>query len=104
MSDSKFNVGMQVYVFDENYRTYKDRRLIVENCFRLCVIDSETSKSWIAMGRKFKKSDPQGLFTEETKNDWLWNYENRYKIAAKVRDATTDQLRKIAGILGYVQI
>jgi hypothetical protein len=95
-----FEIGMVVYVYDENYRIYKDNRIVEKEHFRPHVITDQTSRSWIVNGRKYSKTDPNvNLFTEQTRDDWLWEKENRYKIADKVRFCTLEQLRAIDSIL-----
>lgn len=93
-------VGDKVWIFDHNYRVYPKDKLIgsapiYSEHFRQKTIESETSRSWIVDGIKYSKKDVLGLYTDEQKEDVIWENENRYKIVHEVEKCSVYILRKI---------
>jgi hypothetical protein len=101
-----YEIGMNVFLYDENYRIYKDRKLVLRECFRPTIITGQTNRSWILQGKKVAKNNavgsiqnPKGIFSKESMEDYLWETENRYSLVDKVRNCTLEQLRAINSIL-----
>ena len=94
-------VGDKVWLFSENWREYKQgiSAPIYEKHFCQFIIEAETSKSWIVNGEKFAKNNPIGIYTDQQKEDKIWDNVNRYKIIDKIRMCSTDTLKKISNLI-----
>jgi len=97
-------VGDKVWLFDYNRRIYPktggiSSSPIYVEYFYQAIIDRETSRSWVVLNQKFPKKNPIGIYTDEQKNDKIWDYENRPKIVRLVEQCSTDKLKQIEKIL-----
>ena len=102
---SNLKVGDKVWLFDQNRRVYEKDSIIssapiFSEYFYQVTITGETSRSWLIGREKFSKKTLEGIYTNETKADKIWDEENRYKITEKVRYCSIIELKKINEILG----
>jgi len=95
-------VGDKVWLFDENRRVYKKEygsSPIYSEYFYQVIIEGETRNSWIIEGNKFSKKTLQGIYTNETKTEKIWEHENRYKIREKINYCSIKTLKQISNLL-----
>ncbi len=105
-------IGDKVWLFDTNRRIYpKDNRgmgaavmgaPIFSEHFYQVTIDGETSRSWLIGREKFSKKDPLGIYTDEQKEDKIWDHVNRYKIIDKIKNCSVSKLKQINSIIDEV--
>lgn len=93
-------VGDKVWLFSSNRRVYiKDGKHqgspVYSEHFFDRTITGETSRSWIVDDRKYSKKNPNGLYTDQQKEDAIWREENIRKIINLVDSCSTETLRKI---------
>jgi len=104
----QIKVGDEYFFYDANRRVYEEGTLgpTYRGHFRKIKITGETSRSWITDNwriMKVPKSDPwKALCTPEMIDDGEWKHAHAYRISDRVlRDASVEQLREIAKIIGY---
>lgn len=111
MQTPSLAVGSIVWRFDPNHRVYKrDARgygiggPIYREHFRAILIADETRVSWVlADGSKINKRTLAGIYpTEADVERDCWLHEHRHHVVRLVERCDYDQLRAIAGIVGYV--
>ncbi len=109
--NNNLSIGSKVFIFDGNNRVYErsaDGRSmggpIYRKHFREVEITGETPRQWVTGWGKATKKDPYntGFMTAKMVDDRVWDKDHRYKITDKINyNASTEQLREIARIIGY---
>lgn len=97
-------IGDKIWLFDANRRIYKkgEQSPIFSEHFYKVTIDGETSRSWLIGRDKFSKKDPCGIYTDEQKEDKIWDHMNRYKIIDKIKNCSIAKLKQINSIIDEV--
>lgn len=113
-------VGDTIYKFDENHRVYRrnaDGRAtggpIYSEYFRPHIIAGETKLSWLSgprgedkINKKTMKEAGRGSHgyqwhTKASMEDHLWSAIHRHEIIQRVQQASIDELKQIAALVGY---
>jgi hypothetical protein len=98
-------VGDKVWLFSSNKRVYpKGKGIscapIYSEHFYQDTIEGETSRSWVIGKHKYPKNGGYPRFyTDEQKQDAIWDNENRRKIIDKINNCPTDMLKQIDTLL-----
>jgi len=104
---TEIKVGDVFWKFDLNRRVYDKEKVggpIYREHFYQVEITGETSKSWIVNGQKIPKSNPFAsgkLYTDEMKENKIWENSHRYNISRLVGHCSIDDLKSIADLLKY---
>jgi hypothetical protein len=113
MKEKRFTIGQRVWYFDDNRRVYprdttgkRHGSPIYAEHFRECVIAGIEKKSYIInRGPRqckvsFAKAETS-CYSDQTKDDMIWQNSHRHELASLLRSASPDDLRKVAKALGW---
>ena len=108
MQKVKLEIGQKIYSFNINRRVYKEGQsgAVYADHFQEHTVTGEDDKSYhLDNGTFWTVNKRSGLlcrnqfYTEQQKNDRVWDNDNRWKIIEKIRSVDTETLRKIAELI-----
>ena len=108
---TSLTIGSTLWEFDPNYRVYGSNRgaPIYAEHFRPVTVTGETPRSWLVgaserivnkrtLQRTRNGHDPVRYYTDEGKDEAIWEHEHRSRLVRAVGFASLAQLRQIAAI------